>query len=94
MHVQVLQLGVVGGTQTGRRVPSICTVSHVRPFEMRTIIQKNRLPFNCSESVSIASGVGAVCDIVEHLRVGIEHGVHEADRSLALGKTLFINLKS
>lgn len=56
-------------------------------------IQDICLPFNCSESVSIAPGTGAIGDIVEHLRVGVEDRVHEAHRPLAHSETLLVDLE-
>lgn len=52
-----------------------------------------RVPsLNGGESIGVTSGIGTVSDIMEDLRMSIEHGVHEANRALAGGETLFVDL--
>ena len=50
------------------------------------------LPFDSLEAVAIAAQAGAVYDIIQHLRVRVEGGVHEPDRPLADCGSLLIEL--
>jgi hypothetical protein len=45
------------------------------------------------ESLRATSNIRPVRDVVQDLRVGVQHRVHEADWTLADGKTLLIDLE-
>lgn len=55
----------------------------------------SRIPsWNGSKSIGVTSCIGTVGDIVQHLGVSIEHGVHETNSALASCEALLIDLDS
>lgn len=57
------------------------------------LYRKNRLPWDSLEAYGAATGIGAIGDVVENLRMGVKGWIDKANRFFASCETFFVDLE-